>query len=442
MLLGFAVKANSQADSAKVWVIPVVGVIGPATADYLHRAFEKANMEERPVLIVLAMDTPGGLDSSMRAIIKDITDSPIPVASFVTPPGARAASAGTYILYASHIAAMAPGTNLGAATPIQLGGMPGVPSPKEGATQKKDENAEALHQKRVNDASAYLRALAQMRGRNPEWADAAVREAASLSATEALDHNVIDVVADNIDDLLDKLDGKQVMMPDGKQTLTTKKAKINMLATDWRYEFLSTITNPNVAYILMLIGVYGLIFELSNPGFILPGVAGVICIVLALYAFQVLPVNYSGLALILLGIAFMAAELFVPSFGALGVGGLIAFVIGSVILMETDIEGYTIYWPVIASVAISTAVFILAIMGMAMRAHNRPIVSGREEMIGMKGRVESSTESRYIIRVHGELWQARSQIALVPGQPVTISGLDNLVLDVEPTEFTNGEKGI
>jgi len=432
-------------------MLEISGPIGPATSDYIQKGLEDAAIRGAHI-VILEMDTPGGLDSSMRDIIKAILASPVPVATYVYPQGSRAASAGTYILYASHIAAMAPATNLGAATPIPVGGT----SPLPGGDKKKpaggdEESAEgeqekakpepagtagtdAASAKAVNDAVAYIRSLAERRGRNVEWAEMAVREAASLSAEKAAELGVVDLVATDVDDLLAKIDGRTVEALGKQVTLDTADLTIEQVEPDWRTRLLATITNPTVAYLLLLIGIYGLLFEGYNPGAVLPGVAGAICLLLAAYAFQILPVNYAGLGLIALGVILMISEIFVPSFGALGIGGIIAFVAGSIILMDTDVPGFGIPTGLIGSIGLLGGGMVMAIVWLAVRARARPVVTGVEEMLGAVGEAVADFADSGHILIHGELWKATSTQPVHRGQKLRVTKIDGLQLTVEPVD--------
>jgi len=439
--------SSAAASAPLVVVLNVDGAISPGSADYVVRGLKSAAGEQAQ-LVVLKMDTPGGLDTAMRQVIKQIIASPVPVAAFVAPEGARAASAGTYILYASHIAAMAPATNLGAATPITIGigGFGGKPEPDQ--PQKDDKNGgkgkspiggdlptpgSAQDHKQINDAAAYIRSLAQMRGRNIEWAEQAVRQAVSLSADEALKLKVIDVIARDVPELLQKLDGRKVNVLGSERTLDMKGARIVTLEPDWRSRLLAVIADPSIAYLLLLAGMAGLFFEFSNPGFVLPGVVGAISLLLAMYALQMLPVNYAGLGLIILGLAFMIAEVFLPSFGVVGIGGVIAFVIGSVLLIDTDIPGYGIPWSLIVPVGLTSALFIFFVGGMALKARQRPVVSGREELIGSSGEVLEDFDGKDgWALVHGETWRIRCKQPLGRGQKIRVLRMDGLIFDVEP----------
>lgn len=428
-------------------LIQIDGAISPVTAEFIAHGFEQAKAKQAS-LIVLQMNTPGGLDQSMRAIIQTILSSDIPVMTYVAPGGARAASAGAYILYASHIAAMAPGTNLGAATPVQIGGgggLPGQPEPQkeaapetgkpsDGDLKKPLAGQSAMEHKVVNDAAAYIRSLAQLRERNLEWAEKFVREAASLSAEDALEAGVIDLVADSLQLALAAADGRQVMVNGKQVTIDSKDMQLETIEPDWRIELLSVIANPNVAYILILMGIYGLMFEFYNPGFVLPGVVGAIALVLALYALQVLPINYAGLALIILGVSFMVAEAFAPSFGILGIGGIIAFVTGSIILIDTDAEGYGISLPLIFTLSATSALFFLGLIGLAIKARARPVVSGIQNLLGAHGEVSRDFEHSGMVHIHGELWTAHSETPVRAGQSVRVVGIEGLTLFIEPEE--------
>jgi len=414
-------------------LINIKGPIGPAVSDYVIRGLEKAE-EDGAAIVILQMDTPGGFDHAMRDIIKNILSSSVPIVSYVAPAGSRAASAGTYILYASHVAAMAPTTNLGAATPVQVGGLPGMPE-EEPTSQEKEENrekpvpADTLERKMVNDAVAYIKTLASRHGRNAEWAEQAVREAVSLTSEEALEIKVIDLVAAGHADLLRQLDGREIVMETGRITLATGELIIERFDPDWRTKILTVITDPNIAYILMLLGIYGLIYELANPGFILPGIVGTICLLLALYTFQILPINYAGLALIILGVTFLIAEAFVPSFGALGIGGLIAFVVGSVILL--DEKGMRISLLLIGSTALVSAGFILWVMTRLYTMRRKKVITGAEEMIGIIGEAMEDFAEEGRVWVHGESWQAQSSVPVKKGQKIQVTAKEGLLLKIK-----------
>lgn len=455
-------------------VLEVSDAIGPASADYIVRGLGRAR-ERGASLAVIQLDTPGGLDTSMRTIVQAILASPVPVAVYVAPEGARAASAGTYILYAAHVAAMAPATTLGAATPVAIGLPTPVPErkpapepagdqPDPGRTQGEPANggtpgngaerappplapADAMAAKQVHDAAAFIRGLAQQHGRNAAWAERAVREAVSLTAAEAQREKVIDLVAADLADLLRQAHGRTVHTHDGPRTLTTRDAPVERLLPDWRQRLLSVIANPSFALVLLMLGIYGLIFEFSSPGFGVPGTVGAICLLLAMFALQLLPVNYAGLGLLVLGVALMAAELMSPSFGVLGVGGIVAFVAGAVLLFDRDIPGFGVPLPLIFGLALTSAAAVALGGGMALRARRRPVLCGREELQGAEG-VVLGTDSEgdgagtgHWTLVHGERWQVVSDERLAPGQRVRVAASDGLVLHVQRAPPAQTSKG-
>jgi membrane-bound serine protease (ClpP class) len=446
-ILGCA-PGRADAVPAPVLVVPLAGAIGPASADFVGRSLSRA-ADENAQLVVLQIDTPGGLDRSMRQIIQDILASPVPVASFVAPSGARAASAGTYILYASHVAAMAPGTNLGAATPVSIGlpsAAPAAPAPnpadagkpgKTEAGQASDEGT--MTKKAVHDAAAYIRSLAQLRGRNVEWAERAVRESVSLSADEALAQHVIDLTARDVPELLVKVNGRKLVTASGEHILATSGATTTTVAPDWRTRFLAIITDPSVALMLLMAGVYGLFFEFWNPGLALPGVLGAISLLLGLFALQMLPVNYAGLALVLLGIAFIVTETFLPAYGSLGVGGIVAFAIGAVMLIDTDVPGFGVPYWLIGTLAAVTALFVFFVGGAALKARRRPIVTGHEQLIGSIGIALDDLETEGWARIHSEQWRVTSPVPIRRGQRVRVTARSDLLLSVLPvTEVDQG----
>ncbi|WFM72138.1 nodulation protein NfeD [Halomonas sp. CKK8] len=477
-LLAWQVQAQQGERTALVMTID--DAIGPAISDYFLRGLELA--EERDAeLVVVEMDTPGGLDASMRSMIRAMLTSSVPVAIYVSPVGARAASAGTYLLYASHVAAMAPATHLGSATPVQIGGggLPGLGDDDDGgegdaraqeaeesdapATGSEDDSGNgadadnaaaggegeaseeggddrrrgetAMERKVLEDAVAYIRSLAERHGRNADWAEQAVREAVNLTAREALEQNVTDVVATDLEDLLTQVDGRTVVMEDGERTLATADLAVERFDPDWRTKLLAVITNPNVAYFLMIIGFYGLIFELSNPGSLVPGTIGIISLLLALFAFQVLPVNYAGLALILVGLGLIVGEALMPSFGILGIGGIVAFVIGSVMLMDAD--NLNISLPMIGGIALLAAGLMLWVMTRFIGLRRRVPRTGQEELVGSEAKALEDFAGQGHVRLMGERWNARSTQPLTRGQAVRVTAVDGLTLEVEPLDASS-----
>ena len=448
-----AVVSRAQDEQPRVLHLQIDAAIGPATASYILEGIDLA-AEGNYQAVVLEMDTPGGLDSSMRDIIKGILASPVPVISWVSPGGSRAASAGTYILYASHIAAMTPASNLGAATPVTIGGAPPTPpqpprpasdeQPADSSAGDKDETAaepqeepadmpaDAMKAKMINDAVAYIKGLAELRGRNAEWAEKAVREAVSLTASEALEQNVIDIVAADMQSLLQQADGLTVELDGEQAELSTAGADTELLEPDWRTQLLTIITDPSVAYMLMLAGIYGLLLEGYNPGALVPGIVGAICLLLALFAFQVLPVNYAGLALMLLGVMLMIAEGFAPSFGVLGIGGLAAFVFGSIILMDSDVPGFGVSRSIIGGTATAGGLAMLGLVYMLMKARNSPVVSGVEKLVGDEAEALEDFSGTGTVFLEGERWAAHSDVAISKGQRLRVTGIHGLVVHVEP----------
>lgn len=447
--------ASTESATAPVYVVPLRGAVGPATAHFVTHGIEQAR-RARAQLVVIEMDTPGGLDRSMRDIIQSILASPVPVATYVSPGGARAASAGTYILYASHIAAMAPGTNVGAASPVAIGiggpqrpekGPEKLPGSDQASAPAAAGNEDTMARKQMHDASAYIRGLAQLRQRNVEWAERAVREAVSLSANEAVAQHVADLVAPDLPALLRQLDGRKVEAAGATRVLRTADAPVVATVPDWRARLLAVITDPSVALILMTLGIYALIFEFSQPGMVAPGVVGAICLLLGLFALQMLPLNYAGLALVALGIGCMVAEMFLPTLGVLGVGGAVAFAIGAVMLIDTDVPGFGIPLAVIGTLVAASLAFMFAMSALVLRVRRRPVVSGGDMIVGRTGMVIDDTATEPSTHddprgyphegwasVDGEQWRVRSGTPLARGQSVRVTARDGLVLDVIPVD--------
>jgi membrane-bound serine protease (ClpP class) len=424
--------------SPPVIVVDVKGAIGVGTVHLIEEVLSRAHTE-RAGLVVLRLDTPGGLVSATRDVIAAILASPVPVVVFVAPTGARAASAGTYIAYAAHVAAMAPGTHLGAATPVQMGAPPGpAPQPRRDGDKSERDAGGAMERKVVNDAVAYLRSLAQLRGRNAEWAEKAVRDGETLTADEAVRDKVVDLQAANVGDLLDRLDGRTVRTIDGEHVLATRHAAVREIAPGWKSRLLSIVTDPNIAFILLMIGLYGIIFEFWHPGLAGPGIVGAICLVVGLMALSVLPISFAGLALLAVGIGMMAVEAFTPGIGVLGLGGVVAFILGGLFLFDpagADID-FAVAWPVVVGAAVTNALLFVGLLGMVMRVRRRKVATGAEQMIGLEGRVLDWQDGGGHIRVHGEVWSARAAAPLAPGTPVRVDRRDGLTLHVEPKEGT------
>jgi membrane-bound serine protease (ClpP class) len=418
--------------------LTIRGAIGPATAQYIEHGLEVARQRRSP-FVILQIDTPGGLETSMREIISAILASPVPVVGYVAPPGARAASAGTYILYACHFAAMAPATNLGAATPVSIGGSEPAPPAQSGHPDGNSAAPSAAHRspmsaeqrKVLNDSIAYIRGLAQLRGRNADWAEQAVRGAASLPASQALQQHVIDLVAPDLTSLLTQLNGRQTRIGHRSVQLDTQGVSVTWLNPDWRTRLLAIITNPEIAYGLLLIGIWGLIFEGYHPGGVLPGVVGVITLLVALFAFQLLPTNFAGLALLVIGAGMMAAEFFFPAYGSLGIGGLIAFVVGSLILFS-GAAGIAVALPLIGGLATVGGLVILGIVYLATRAAHTPVVTGTQAMLGATVEAAEDFPRLGRIRYGGELWNACSTAPLKAGEAARVVKVDGLTLWVEP----------
>ena len=448
-LMGTFADAGEGSSGPLAITIEITGAIGPATARHVRNGLERAQ-GRRAEAVILRLNTPGGLATSMRDIIADVLASPVPVIGYVAPAGAHAASAGTYILYATHVAAMAPGTNLGAATPVQIGGPPpGLPTrPDDDDEEGKDNKDQAkpsaskdpMAAKVTNDAVAFIRSLAELRGRNAEWAEQAVRKAATLSAQAALSHHVIDAVARTSEELLAKVDGRDVEVAGETRRLQSRGATIETAEPGWLIRLLGVITNPNVAFLLMMVGLYGLILEFSNPGAIAPGVIGAVCLVLGLYALNMLPVDYTGLALMFLGLAFLVAEAFTPTV-VLGIGGLTAFLLGAAILVDTNEPGFQLSWTVIGAAAATSVGLLTLTLGYVWRMRHQPVRTGVPAMLGQSAEVlDWSGEAGHVLAL-GERWQARAAQTLVKGDWVEVTGIDGLTLVVRRRPAATAAQG-
>lgn len=428
----------------EIMVLEVQGAISPATSDFIIQGINSAEAAGAQLLII-ELDTPGGLDASMRAIIRRMLSAQLPIAVYVAPGGARAASAGTFILYASHLAAMTPASNLGAASPVAVGtGLPGNDDSrsKEDSEKSKARSAQdTMAAKVANDAAAYIRSLAELRGRDPDFAEAAVREARSISAGEAHKAGVVEIIAPNLQSLLTQADGRQIILSNGKTiTLSTQGAHVQRIAPDWRNKLLSFLANPQLAVILMMLGIYGLFFEMMSPGTALPGVAGLICLLLGFYGLHMLPVNWAGVALLVLGLLMMVGEVFLPSFGALGVGGLLAFVLGGLFMTGPDVPSYyELSIPFLVSIGLASAIIIIGAGTIAIRSRRAHTVSGHEAMVGEQGRVVGLEDGMVYAEIRGENWRVVCNEPLHVGDAVTVTGTQGLKLRVRRATVSNGD---
>ncbi len=427
LLLVLSWSTASTAAETTIVELEIDGAIGVATSDYLISGIDHAEAIGAE-LIILNMDTPGGLMKPMREIVQRILASSVPVVTYVTPAGARADSAGTYILLSSHIAAMTPTTHLGAATPVPLTG--GTPSGED----DEDSAAPAADRKIMNDAISYIRSLAERHGRNADWAESAVTEAATLTAAEALEQNVIEFIASDRAGLLELLNGYEVEIAGETRSLSTDNASVEAFEPDWRIRLLTVISNPEIVLLLGLIGLYGLMYEGWNPGAIVPGVVGAICLLLAAYALQVIPVNYAGLALIIVGVALMVAEAYAPSFGALGLGGITAFIFGAIIMFDSGVPGFGISYVFVAALGVAFAVVLIWLIGYLLRLRRRGAVSGRESIVGATAVAVEDFATTGKVWLEGEAWHARSAQPVSKDEELIVTRLDGLTLDVERAE--------
>ena len=438
---GFLLLGFSQLTANEVRVLTIEGAIGPATSHHITKALEKA-ADDNVELVVIRLDTPGGLVDSLRVIVQDVLSSPVPVCTYVAPNGARAASAGTYLSYASHISAMCPVSNIGSSTPVSMGstpnnvpGVPGTPeSPNESdETADAPENgASAMDRKILEDSVAYIKSLAELRGRNVEWAEKTVREAANLTASEALELNVTDYIAQDVQDLLEQIHGSTIENVNGNTVvMDTADAMVVEIETDWVYEFLKIITNPNVAYLLLIVGINAIIIELYNPGLGGAGILGIICLVLGAYALHLLPLNYAGLALLVVGVILFIAEAITPSYGIFGLGGIVSFIAGSLLLYDTDIPAFQISFAVVGAISTVTALLLIFVIRTALKQRKKGPVSGLDGLIGKEGRVLADFTDEGRVFAEGETWTATADVPLARNDKVVVRDINGLTLKVE-----------
>lgn len=413
----FLLGVCSLAPSAqkRIYVAKYDGVINPVAGEYIVEVINDANKKD-VTAVLIELDTPGGLDTSMRDIVKEIGNSNVPVIVYVSPAGARAASAGVFITLSAHVAAMAPGTNIGAAHPVAVGG---------------GEMDDTMKEKVENDAAAYIKSIAGKRGRNIEWAENSVRKSVSITEKEALALKVIDIIAENRDELIKKIDGRDVITNTGKIRIETAGVVVEEFPMGLRLRILNALSDPNIAYVLMILGIYGLFFELASPGAIFPGVVGAICLILAFYAFQTLPVNYAGLLLIILGIILFIAEIKIVSYGLLSVAGVISMVLGSIMLMKVDAPFFRISWLIILPAALMTALFFAVAIGLAVKAHRLQPLSGSEGLVGEQGEAASDIAPEGKVYVHGEIWDARSDGQISKGEKIRVIGTERMTVVVK-----------
>jgi len=411
----------------EIWILEYDGIINPIASKYVLSNLNKADTSKVECLII-KLDTPGGLMSSMRDIIKGFLNSDIPIVVYIYPRGAQAASAGVFITVAAHIAAMSPGTNVGAAHPVNLGGG-GIFGEKPDSA-----NTKTMMEKVTNDAVAFIKSIAHERGRNEQWVEDAVRKSVSITETEALEKNVIDIIANDTEDLIARINGKKVKVKSSVKIIKTTNARIVERPIGWHFKILNTISDPNIAYLFLILGFYGLFFELSNPGSIFPGVLGAIFLILAFFSFQILPINYAGLALIAIGIILFILEVKITSYGLLTIGGIISMIIGSMMLINTQEapkQLFSVSLQVIIPIVVITAILFILALSLALKTHKKKVSTGREGLIGSVGSAITDIDKEGMVLVHGEYWKAKSNIKINKGDKIKVIGIDQMVLKVE-----------